>query len=50
MQHWSEYQYPLINDDLDECYNNVRAILKAERLRRDRRLVGMNDFLEKLLS
>ena len=50
MQHWHEYQYPLINDDLDECFANVKAILRAERLHRDRRAVGMTDFVRGLLS
>ena len=50
MQHWSEYQYPLINDDLDECFANVKSILRAERLHRDRRSVGMTDFVRQLLE
>ena len=37
MSHWAEYRYILINDDLDTCYAELRAILTAERLRRDRR-------------
>lgn len=50
MQHWNEYQYPLINDDLNECFENVKAILRAERLRRDRRMIGMGDFVKGLLK
>ncbi len=50
MQHWNEYQYPLINDDLNECFANVKAILRAERLNRDRRVIGMTDFVEALLK
>jgi len=34
---WDAYDYVLINDDLDRCEREVRAILAAERLRRDRR-------------
>lgn len=49
MQHWDEYQYPLINDDLDTCFADVKAILRAERLRRDRRAAGMSGFVEGLL-
>ncbi|WP_160855768.1 guanylate kinase [Oceanomicrobium pacificus] len=39
---WSEYDYVLINDDLDRCEADLTAILQAERLRRVRRpgLVG----------
>ena len=50
MQHWNEYEYPLINDDLDACFADVKAILRAERLRRDRRAVGMSDFVGGLLK
>ncbi len=37
MSHWAEYDYILINDDLDTCYDQLRSVLIAERLRRDRR-------------
>lgn len=37
ISHWAEYDYVLINDDLDRCEAELRAILAAERLRRDRR-------------
>lgn len=50
MEHWNEYQYPLINDDLDNCFADVKAILRAERLRRDRRSVGMSGFVSGLLK
>ena len=50
MQHWNEYEYPLINDDLDACFADVKAILRAERLRRDRRSVGMSGFVGGLLK
>lgn len=35
--HWAEYDYVVINDDLDHCFNEIRSILEAERLRRSRR-------------
>lgn len=50
MQHWNEYEYPLINDDLDACFADVKAILRAERLRRDRRAAGMAGFVDGLLK
>ena len=50
MEHWNEYEYPLINDDLDACFADVKAILRAERLRRDRRAVGMSGFVGGLLK
>lgn len=33
---WDGYDYVLVNDDLDECYTALRAIVAAERLRRAR--------------
>ncbi|MEP1930911.1 MAG: guanylate kinase [Roseibium sp.] len=36
MRHWSEYDYVVVNDDLERAYENVRAILKAERLKQAR--------------
>ncbi|PZQ18059.1 MAG: guanylate kinase [Ancylobacter novellus] len=35
--HWEEYDYVVVNDDLDRCFNEIRSILEAERLRRVRR-------------
>jgi guanylate kinase len=37
LDHWHEYDYVVINDDLDRAINEVRSILTAERLRRVRR-------------
>ncbi|GAA4010788.1 guanylate kinase [Sphingomonas swuensis] len=34
--HWAEYDYVLTNDDVDQCTQKVRAIVEAERLRRER--------------
>src|SRR6476661_5696231 len=34
--HWAEYDYVLINEDMDKCLKDVRAIIAAERLRRER--------------
>ena len=36
ISHWAEYDYVLINQDVDECLGDVRTILTAERLRRAR--------------
>lgn len=47
--HWREYDYVIINHDLDRAYNEVRSILTAERLRRDRR-PGLFSFEEQLLG
>ncbi|RIA56480.1 guanylate kinase [Dichotomicrobium thermohalophilum] len=33
---WQDYQYVIVNDDFDQSLANLRAILRAERLRRER--------------
>jgi guanylate kinase len=47
LDHWDEYDYVVINDDLDRAINEVRSILTAERLRRERR-VGVSDYVGEL--
>jgi guanylate kinase len=37
ISHWAEYDYVLINENLARCEADLRAIIEAERLRRDRR-------------
>ena len=49
IEHWGEYDFVVINDDLDKAFSEVSAILTAERLRRDRR-PGLHDFVGSLLS
>jgi guanylate kinase len=49
IEHWREYDYVVINDDLDRAFAAVRAIATAERLRRDRR-PGLFDFVSDLLD
>ncbi len=49
IEHWRSYDYVVINDDLDRAYSEVRAIVTAERLRRDRR-PGLFDFVTRLLD
>ena len=36
MSHWAEYDYVIVNDDLDLSVVRIRAILAAERLKRRR--------------
>lgn len=56
IRHWQDYDYVLVNDDLDRCFGELQAILRAERLKRTRRaplvdLVGSLDAdLEALLA
>jgi guanylate kinase len=47
--HWREYDYVIINDDLNAAFDAVQSIVRAERLRRDRRH-GMFDFVRELLE
>jgi len=47
--HWREYDYVVINDDLERAFGEVSAILCAERLRKDRR-AGLFDFVENLIG
>ncbi len=37
ISHWAEYDYVLVNEDLARCEAELRAVIAAERLRRDRR-------------
>ena len=49
MSHWAEYDYIVVNEDVEKSVAAVRSILEAERLRRDRQ-VGLRDFVESLRS
>lgn len=47
ISHWPEYDYVLINDDLDRCAAELETILAAERLRRMRQ-PGLSDIVRGL--
>ncbi|MFY9287624.1 MAG: guanylate kinase [Alphaproteobacteria bacterium] len=47
MSHWAEYDYVIVNTDLDQCVNAVKEILHSERLRR-RRQIGLAEFVNGL--
>lgn len=47
ISHWAEYDYVLVNDDLDRTDAALRGIIQAERLRRDRQ-TGLNGFVRGL--
>jgi guanylate kinase len=47
MSHWPEYDYILLNTEVDRSIGRVQAILDSERLRRARQ-VGMADFVNRL--
>ena len=42
ISHWDGYDYVLVNDDVERCFDSVKSILKTERLKRSRQtsLIG----------
>jgi guanylate kinase len=48
ISHWDGYDYVVVNDDMDRCFEQVHAILRAERLRRARQ-TGLVDFTRDLM-
>ena len=47
MSHWAEYDYVVVNSDIGTSLTNLKAILTAERLKRERQL-GMSGFVKAL--
>lgn len=47
MSHYSEYDYVIINHDIEDAIRRAQTILDAERLKRDR-MVGLSDFVRGL--
>ncbi len=47
MSHWPEYDYVIVNRDQDEAFAEVKAILAAERLKRERQ-IGLSSFVRAL--
>jgi len=47
ISHWAEYDYVIVNSDLDTAFNELITILQAERLRRDRQ-PDLPDFVRSL--
>ena len=48
ISHWDGYDYVVVNDDMDACFEQVHGILCAERLRRARQ-TGLVDFTRDLM-
>jgi guanylate kinase len=44
ISHWAEYDYVIVNRDIETAFGEVRAILAAERLKRERQ-TGLSDFV-----
>jgi guanylate kinase len=47
ISHWAEYDYIVVNDEVAKSVAQVRAILHAERLRRERQ-IGLTEFVKRL--
>jgi len=47
MSHWAEYDYVVINTDIEHAFAEVRSILSAERLKRERQ-TGLTAFVRGL--
>jgi len=49
ISHWDGYDYVVINDDIDACFDKVTGILNSERMRRARQ-TGLVDFVRGLMA
>ncbi len=49
VSHWDGYDYVLVNDDVEQCYEAVHTILNAERLKRSRQ-TGLIGFIRGLMK
>jgi guanylate kinase len=49
ISHWDGYDYVIINDDVDVCFDKVSAILEAERMKRQRQ-TGLIPFVRGLMQ
>jgi len=49
ISHWDGYDYVIINDDIEVCFEKVRAILEAERMKRMRQ-TGLIPFVRGLMG
>ena len=47
MSHWAEYDYVVINTEIDHAFAEVQSILAAERLKRERQ-TGLSEFVRRL--
>jgi guanylate kinase len=49
ISHWDAYDYVVVNDDMDACFEKVREILAAERMKRQRQ-TGLIPFVRELMA
>jgi guanylate kinase len=47
ISHWAEYDYVIVNRDIDNAFNELVTILQAERLKRDRQ-PDLSEFVRSL--
>ena len=47
ISHWAEYDYVIVNTDIDAAFDQLVTILKAERMRRDRQ-PALSEFVRSL--
>ena len=50
IERWRQYDYVVVNDDLQRAYKLIVKIVHAERARQTRVAVGVEDFVMRLLS
>jgi guanylate kinase len=48
ISHWPEYDYVVVNTDVEKALADIQAILNAERLRRSRQ-TGISEFVGRLI-
>ena len=49
ISHWDGYDYVVVNDDVNVCFEKVREILHAERMKRQRQ-TGLIGFVRELMG
>lgn len=50
ISHWPEYDYVLVNEDMHECFEAIQTIVRAERLRRQRRGAWLTEFTRDMIG
>lgn len=49
IEHWAEYEYVMVNDNMDKCLARVRSIVAAERSKRTGQ-IGLHAFVQDLIG
>lgn len=49
ISHWPEYDYVIVNRDVDVAHAKIKAVLDAERVRRARQ-IGLSEFVSALVA